>query len=77
MKLHANARTCPNSRRLIVRRVDDEGCERTARKWISRFQAEGEPGLCDRSSRPERSPERIPAAEIAECLSMALSTVSR
>jgi transposase InsO family protein len=49
--------------------------------------------LLDRSSRPRRSPERIPAervaaiealrrlrmtaAEIAECLSMALSTVSR
>jgi transposase InsO family protein len=105
MKLHANARTCPNSRRLIVQRVNEEGwsltaaaeaagvSERTAGKWLSRFQAEGELGLLDRSSRPRRSPERIPAervaaiealrrlrmtaAEIAECLSMALSTVSR
>jgi transposase InsO family protein len=105
MKLHANARTCPNSRRLIVQRVNEEGwsltaaaeaagvSERTACKWLSRFQAEGELGLLDRSSRPRRSPERIPAervaaiealrrlrmtaAEIAECLSMALSTVSR
>ena len=25
MKLHANARTCPKSRRLLVRRVDGEG----------------------------------------------------
>jgi transposase InsO family protein len=105
MKLHANARTCPKSRRLIVRRIEDEGwslaaaaeaagvSERTARKWLSRFQAEGELGLLDRSSRPWRSPERIPdervaaiealrrlrrtAAEIAEYLQMALSTVSR
>jgi transposase InsO family protein len=105
MKLHANARTCPKSRRLIVRRVVKEGwtlaaaaeaagvSDRTARKWLSRFQAEGEAGLDDRSSRPRRSPTRTPtervkaiealrrlrmtAAEIAECLSMALSTVSR
>jgi transposase InsO family protein len=105
MKLHASARTCPKSRRLIVHRVNEEGwslataaeaagvSKRTARKWLSRFQAEGELGLLDRSSRPKRSPARIPAsrveliealrrlrmtaAEIAECLGMALSTVSR
>ena len=105
MKLHANARTCPKSRRLIVRRVREEGwslaaaaaaagvSERTARKWLSRFQAEGEVGLHDRSSRPASSPNRTPAErikaiealrrlrmtadEIAECLGMALSTVSR
>jgi transposase InsO family protein len=105
MKLHANARTCPKSRRLIVKRVEEEGWTlaaaahaagvsvRTARKWLSRFQAEGEAGLLDRSSRPATSPNRTPAArvkaiealrrlrmtgdEIAECLQMALSTVSR
>jgi transposase len=101
MRLHANARSCPNSRRLIVRRVEDEGwslaaaaeaagvSERTAAKWLSRFRAEGDPGLLDRSSRPRRCSRRIPAervalrrlrmtaAEIAECLGMALSTVSR
>jgi transposase InsO family protein len=105
MKVHANARTCPNSRRLLVERVEEEGwsltaaaeaagvSERTARKWLQRWRAEGEDGLLDRSSRPGRSPARIPAtrvaaierlrrlrmtaAEIAECLEMALSTVSR
>ena len=67
--------------------------ERTARKWLSRFRAGGVGGLVDRSSRPKRSPRQIPAervavieslrrlrmtaAEIAECLGMALSTVSR
>jgi transposase InsO family protein len=105
MKLHANARTCPNSRRLIVRRVEEEGwslaaaaeaagvSDRTAAKWLSRWRSEGEAGLADRSSRPNRSPAstsaarvvaierlrrvRMTASEIAECLKMALSTVSR
>ena len=105
MKLHANARTCPKSRRLIVERIEAQGwslaaaaeaagvSERTARKWLRRWQAQGEAGLLDRSSRPASSPGRIPAervraiealrrlrmtaAEIAECLEMALSTVSR
>ena len=105
MKLHANARTCPNSRRLMVRRIEEDGwslaaaaeaagvSERTAAKWLGRWRAEGEAGLRDRSSAPRRRPTQIPAdrvaaiealrrvrmtaAEIAECLSMALSTVSR
>jgi hypothetical protein len=25
MRLHANARTCPNSRKLLVRRIEEEG----------------------------------------------------
>jgi transposase InsO family protein len=65
---------------------------RCARKWVGRFLAEGEHGLRDRSSAPRRvanrtAPERIEAikklrrlrftaAEIAETLGMALSTVS-
>jgi transposase InsO family protein len=104
MKLHANARTCPNSRRLIVDRVCSQGwslrkaaraagvSERTAGKWVARFRAEGEGGLRDRSSAPKRIPHkteagrvqaiealrrlRLSAAEIAELLGMALSTVS-
>jgi transposase len=105
MKLHANARTCPKSRRLIVRRIEDEGwslaaaaeaagvSERTAAKWLARWRAQAEPGLIDRSSAPKLRPTqlaaervavieslrrlRMTAAEIAECLGMALSTVSR
>jgi transposase InsO family protein len=105
MRLHANARTCPNSRMLLVRRIEEEGwaltpaaeaagvSERTARKWLARWEAEGEDGLLDRSSAPRRRPTRMPAdrleaiealrrlrmtaAEIAEVLGMALSTVSR
>jgi transposase InsO family protein len=93
MKIHANARTCPNSRRLLVRRIEEEGWSRTAAKWRARWRAEGEAGLLDRSSAPRRRPTqlaadrlgavealrrlRMTAAEIAETLGMALSTVSR
>jgi transposase InsO family protein len=65
---------------------------RCARKWLARYRADGELGLRDRSSAPHRIPHRtdphrieailalrrvrFTAAEIAECLGMALSTVS-
>ncbi len=67
MKLHANAKTCPNSRALIARRVLEEGwplaaaaeaagvSERTAAKWVGRFRLEGRRGLVDRSSAPHRA----------------------
>jgi len=103
MKLHANHRTCPSSRRLICVRVLEEGwtlqraaeaagCSvRTAAKWVARYRA-GDRDLLDGSSRPRRSPTRLPqqrvlaierlrrvrmtAAEIAEVLDLPLSTVS-
>ncbi len=66
--------------------------ERTCSKWVARYRAEGEAGLVDRSSAPKtvanRTEEgrieaiaalrrlRMTGAEIAECLGMALSTVS-
>jgi len=65
---------------------------RCARKWVGRFRLEGEAGLVDRSSAPKHVANRTPvervaaivalrrlrmtAAEIAELLSMPLSTVS-
>ena len=65
---------------------------RCARKWVGRYRQEGEEGLFDRSSAPRRVANRTPedrvaaivalrrlrftAAEIAELLQMALSTVS-
>jgi transposase InsO family protein len=104
MKLHGNARTCPNSRRLLVERVVERGwsvtaaaeaagvSERTVHRWLKRWREEGPAGLLDRSSRPQRSPRRLPsakveairrlrrlrmtAAQIAEILGLALSTVS-
>ena len=66
--------------------------DRTARKWLARHRAEGPDGLVDRPSAPavvanrtdERRIEviaalrrlRMTGAEIAECLGMAVSTVS-
>src|SRR5436190_2900392 len=104
MKLHGNARTCPNNRRLLVGRVIEEGwsvsaaaaaagiSERTVYRWLSRWHQDGAQGLLDRSSRPLHSPGqladakvqairslrklRMTAAEIAEVLCLALSTVS-
>jgi transposase InsO family protein len=72
MKLHANARTCPKSRRLLVDRLDGGWSlrsaaeaagvsERTAAKWLARWREEGEAGLEDRSSAPRRVPSRLPA----------------
>src|SRR5947199_5769740 len=65
---------------------------RCARKWVGRYRLEGAAGLRDRSSAPRRVANRTPddrvgaiiklrrlrftAAEIAETLGMALSTVS-
>ena len=67
--------------------------ERTAGKWVARWRSEGDLGLFDRSSAPRRRPTelsaalveaiealrrvRMTAAEIAEALGLALSTVSR
>jgi transposase InsO family protein len=65
---------------------------RCARKWVARYRVEGEQGLLDRSSGPKRVANRtaedrvavivklrrlrFTAAEIAETMGMALSTVS-
>jgi len=74
MKLHRNARTTPFTRRLIVARVRDLGwavcdagqsvgvSERTAYKWLARFDRWGLAGLEDGSSRPRRSPQQTPVA---------------
>ena len=104
MKLHANARLSVKGRELLVDRVVVARwslmeaaaaagiSDRTARKWLARHRAEGEAGLLDRSSAPDRVANRtderrveaiaalrrvrLTGAEIAEVLEMALSTVS-
>lgn len=40
----------------------------TAYKWVRRYRVEGEAGLHDRSSRPHRSPRRLPAEVEARIL---------
>jgi transposase InsO family protein len=70
---HANARLNIHGRRLLVDRVRRQGwavahaakamgiSRQCAHRWVARFDAEGEPGLADRSSRPHASPTRTPA----------------
>jgi transposase InsO family protein len=71
MNTHKNARLT-FARRLELVRDMTEGClspvavgmahgvsAPTARKWLGRFLAHGEPGLADRSSRPRLSPRAI------------------
>jgi transposase InsO family protein len=104
MKLHANAAVTLSQRRRMVRRVIEERwsiqaaaeaagtSSKTCGKWVSRYRAEGECGLLDRSSAPREIPHRtcpereqliaqlrrlrMTGAEIAIVLSMPLSTVS-
>lgn len=63
---HRNARLTVHGRRLLVRRVRVEGSpvahvakamgvsRQCAHRWVARFDAEGDAGLHDRSSRPRR-----------------------
>ena len=72
MNSHKNARLTYQARRILVHRIIHEGLPvrevakaqgvsaRTAYKWLKRYQEEGGAGLFDRSSRPKRSPRRIP-----------------
>jgi transposase InsO family protein len=104
MQLHANAAVSLIKRRQMVGRVLEQGWSiaeaaraaetspKTCGKWVSRYRAQRECGLLDRSSAPKivanRTDERRVAAiaalrrlrftgpEIAEALRMPLSTVS-
>jgi transposase InsO family protein len=76
MRLHANARTCPHSRLLAVRRLEYEGWTltraaeaagvsvRTISKWRSRYRKEGRLGLEDRPSAPLHVPSRTPEERV-------------
>jgi transposase InsO family protein len=82
MKLHANARTCPRSRRLAVDRVTRDGWTlaaaaaaagvsvRTVSKWLRRFREEGELGLLDRCSAPSSIPLRTSESRVAVIASL-------
>jgi transposase InsO family protein len=79
MELHKNARSCPASRILLVRRIR-EGIpvtsaaeaagvsRRTAFKWKARYQEAGEAALVDRSSRPHRMPRQAHPVRVEEVL---------
>jgi transposase InsO family protein len=82
MTLHRKARTCPESRRLIARRVLEQGwtkkaaaeaagvSEPTVAKWVRRFRERGEAGLLDRSSAPKRVANRTPDDRIEAILTL-------
>ena len=70
--MHRNARLTFLARRTLVERIAsgravahiaaELGVSRqTAHKWWRRWLEEGEAGLEDRPSRPQRSPTRVPA----------------
>lgn len=104
MKLHANAALSLNGRRRMVAQVVEQGrsiteaaqaagvSDRTCSKWVSRYRAEGDAGLLDRSSAPRRVHNRtdermvqllaalrrlrFTAPELAELLRLPISTIS-
>jgi transposase InsO family protein len=103
MNSHKNARTTFQSRKLLIERIAVMGLSdaaeaagistRTARKWLGRFQAFGQAGLMDRSSRPERTRssldelalqrieglrrQRMPMRRIASVVGRSVATISR
>ena len=82
MRPHANARSTPYIRRLLVRRVLEEGQQlglaakavglsrKAVRKWIERYRAEGEAGLQDRSSAPRSIPHRTSKEVVSRVLAL-------
>ena len=84
---HPRAKLTVHGRRLLVERVlelgwtvpmaaEAQGCSAaTGYKWVRRFTAEGDGGLCDRSSRPHRSPARLSARREAAILSRRQATL--
>lgn len=77
MNIHKNARLTPLGRERLVRLIESGQtpeaaaraagvCPRTARKWWTRFKAEGLAGLQGRSSRPHRLNRPTPAPIAAQ-----------
>ena len=74
--MHQNAKLTPAGRALLVKRVLEEEhtpgevsralgvSRRTVYKWLARYEAEGEAGLQDRTSRPHESPDRLPRSRV-------------
>jgi transposase InsO family protein len=82
MNIHTNARLTLRSREALVFsiinkriRAKDAAAafalsERTARKWLARYRAEGPEGLRDRSSRPLCGPKQTPQTQVAVVLGL-------
>jgi len=76
VKLHANAKTTPKSRLLLVQRIQEgwepgEAAEavgvsrRTGHKWLARYRREGLAGLEDRPSTPHQIPHRTSVRDMS------------
>ncbi len=77
MQLHANAKTTPKARALLVERVVNQTwthreaaaaagvSPRTVAKWVARFRLGGSTGFHDGSSRPRRHPRATPVRTIS------------
>lgn len=88
MNLHRRARTCPESRALLVDRVIRLGWKvtraaeaagvspRTAHKWLNRYEFGGKAELDDRSSRPKSSPLQLGPAWVELILMLRRSRMS-
>jgi transposase InsO family protein len=87
MKVHKNARTTPQSRALIVRRISagQTAVEvaaalgislRTVRKWLARERTEGAAGLLDRSTRPKQSPTRLAQSKLEQAVALRLQRLT-
>lgn len=103
MNSHKNARTTLQGRKLLIERIGTLGLvpaaaaagisERTARKWLRRYEADGIAGLADRSSRPAKTRStvdeelrqrierlrrsRMPMRRIAQVVGRSVATISR
>jgi transposase InsO family protein len=74
---HASAALTVHGRRVICRRVLEEGwsvtaaatasgvSRQTASKWVNRFREAGDGGLANRSTKPRSSPYRLPTRHVA------------
>lgn len=81
MNIHSNARTCPNSRAVIVEHARASSwseeqaaamgiAARTGYKWLRRYREEGPEGLRDRSSRPHSIPNLTSESRAALVVSL-------
>lgn len=103
MNSHKNARMTFTGRKLLIERIGVMGLmpaaeaagisPRTARKWLQRFETEGEAGLMDRNSRPRKTRStmndelrarierlrraRMPMRTIAQVVGRSVATISR
>ncbi len=89
MDLHKNARSCPKSRALMVKRVLEDGwsvkevaeaqglSERSVYRWLGRYRNEGHEGLQDRSSSPHKPARRLGKKEQERILGLRLERLSQ